>query len=216
MQLKKSQLHFIHIPKSAGHFVNKYFFQTNSPGHVPYRENKHNFTILRNPEEFYQSLYYYWKNQTRHFNKLFVLAHEYTLNEFVYILCNLELLKQIVIQRNLQLTPYDEFVMNNFSQYGLYTGYIMYFCNPNNYTVIDSVLNFMRENISILHFSHLHQDLRNFCSKYSIPIKDKYFDQVINKSIKVDQQILSQETLQLVNKKDKQIIQFLKKYPFYN
>lgn len=200
---------FIHIPKCAGNYIYK-LFNKQWIGHVPMVHSQQiTMTIIRHPIEFYKSLYYFLKDSSKNIlNYQKYIARNESLNSFIRLVCNGTRLKDYCKLHNLTVnTPYDQFHIDANNDYGLFTNYVAYLLNPNQYKSIDSILDYISTNVEILKFENLERDLDQFISKTNSSYNKDCKGKVFNASDKPElMEELEEDTIQLIETCEDNII----------
>lgn len=197
---------FIHIPKCAGNYVYSYFPNINRwKGHLPMTKNQIgncNFTIVRNPIDFYISLYFFFKNDPVVNNNMkFIARRSKDINEFISVVIDGESLRSWYINNSISCNVNYDHVNDPQNKYGLFTNYLRYQCNPNKLSDIKDVYIFMKENIEIIKFETLQEELDALAEKYNIYRNTNIRGHKHNVSHK-EPYIMTQNIIDLIHKKD--------------
>ena len=182
---------FIHIPKSAGTYISTALGCQKTHAPVQSQYIPPYIICLRNPFSTYVSFYFFLQQKKNSF-QLQRLAKRMTLNQFIQTIVSPELLHR----EQPRLNP----LFNIQGDYGLYTHFLMHLANPNKHMNINQVLSTIQETFQIIRFTHIEEDLLSFYPELTLP-RNK-----INTSAWSSEELLTDETIQLVLEKDKQVI----------
>lgn len=188
---------FIHIPKNGGTSICNKIGQVWY--HVPWSfEHGDAFTVIRNPYNFYLSLYNFFivKYNTIS-NQMKEIAKKNTFGDFVSIIIHPDSLKKYCDKNNIKLASYDSGFIQERENIGFYTYYIKYFCNPANKKSIQEVITYINDNLLILYFENLKEELM---VKAGIDIGNTFINKI--KKVKTT---MSKDTKNLIYSKEKHI-----------
>lgn len=183
---------FIHIPKSAGTYISNVLGCQKNHAPVKLRYNPPYLICLRNPFSTYISLYFFLRQKKNSF-QIQRIAKRMSLNQFIQTIVNSNTLTKEITR----LTPLFDIQ----GDYGLYTHFLMYLANPNDYSDVKMVLSVIQDTFHIIRFTNIQEDLTLFNPQLSLPREQ------INKSIWAINEVLTDDTIHLVLIKDRLVIE---------
>lgn len=148
--------YFICIPKSASTSICEAMGQEHSHRRLTLTNEDHPLMVIRNPLDFYESLYNFLNNSNKKItNQMLVMANSMNINEFIQTLLDKKKFSEYIKEHNIPLSDYDITFCDENENIGLYSHYLKFFCNPHNYKTIKEVILYMNEHIKIIKFENI-------------------------------------------------------------
>tara|TARA_Y100000992_G_scaffold26683_3_gene15094 strand:+ start:954 stop:1583 length:630 start_codon:yes stop_codon:yes gene_type:complete len=174
---------YIHIPKTGGTFIlntifNKQNLQAEHNMVKSYNiKNKIIFTTIRDPINFYNSLYNFFKTPNHPINntfKQFVQKHD-NINDCIKIILS-EKHKITDISSN-----FDRYYIRSENNYGLLTNYYLFFFNYEGGDINDFFKK-IKQKVFFLKQENLKNETIDFCNKFNINYNKEKINKFINKN----------------------------------
>ena len=226
-----NNLYFVHIEKSAGTFIEKILKNTKYEiilNHQPLRMrrlknlNYNFFTTIRDPIDFYKSLYYFFKLKHLTLKNRLKNLKNYNFYNFIQIMTNPIFFKKYIIINNIPHNLYNTmYSLSNDKNIGYYTFmFLNTLCKNNsiinNKNIENNIKNFPFFNVDIININNLNINLlkyfstKNIHNKNTIYYRLKTFNK-INTTNNISKIKIHSNIIKLIKEKDKIIYKLLQK-----